>query len=228
MQAIILAAGLGTRMGELTRQTPKPLLKVREETILQHNLAAMPDAIDEVIIVVGYLKEQIAQAIGSRFGSRKVAYVHQAELKGTAHALSLCKDALHGRFLVLMGDDLYSKGDLALLIKEPLAILVWEMKNDERMGERQALVSVNAQGGVIHILERQPAAKGALVNAGAYVLDMRLFDYPLVAAGIPAGEFGLPQTFLQMIKNGALMSVVKAIEWRKISAPEDLSPEHMV
>jgi len=209
-------------MGNLTASTPKPLLKIQDRTLLEHNLTALPDEIDEVVLVVGYLEEQIHEAIGDKFLGKKIVYVEQKELKGTGHALSLCKDVLRGRFLVLMGDDLYYKKDLESLVKKPLGILVWQMRNDDMKQSYQALIKTDEQGKLLDIMERQPAAKGTMVNCGAYLLDMSFFDHPLVAAGIPANEFGLPQTMLQIVKAGGIMSVVKAEWWHKVASPEDL------
>lgn len=223
MQAVILAAGLGTRMGELTKNTPKPLLKIQDKTLLEHSLSAMPQEIDEVVLVVGYLHEQIKNYIGREFLGKKITYVHQVELKGTAHALSLCKNVIHGRFLVIYGDDLYYAKDLQELVKYPLGVLVWKMQDDEFKNDRQAIVKVNQHGELDDIIERQPARKGALVNTGAYVLDERYFQYPLVSAGTPATEYGLPQTFLQMVKDGIKFSLVEAEWWHKVASPEDLN-----
>lgn len=222
MQAVILAAGLGTRMGELTKSTPKPMLKIQDRTLLEHNLTALPDEIDEVVIVVGYLAEQIKGFLGTKFLGKKITYVHQQELRGTGHALALCRDVLHDRFLVLMGDDLYYEKDLEALVKHPLAVLVWELENDELKDSRQANVKIDPQGKLEDITERQPAKKGMLVNAGAYVLDRRYFDYPLALAGNMTDELGLPQTFLQMVKGGAKFDVVRAQWWHKVATAEDL------
>jgi NDP-sugar pyrophosphorylase family protein len=228
MQAVILAAGLGTRMGELTKNTPKPLLKIQDRTLLEHNLTAMPDEIDEVVLVVGYLEEQIRTFIGNEFLGKKIIYVQQKDLKGTAHALSMCKGRLHGRFLVIMGDDLYYKKDLEALVKKSLAILIWEMRDDALKDGRNGLIKTDDYGQVIDIVERQPAQRGVMVNTGAYVLDETFFDYPLVSAGIPATEYGLPQTFLQMVKKGAKVSVVKAQWWHKVGSPNDLTNHSQV
>ena len=59
MDAIILAAGLGTRLRPHTLQTPKPLLPIRGRPILDWTLGALPLAVDRVIVVVHYLAEQI-------------------------------------------------------------------------------------------------------------------------------------------------------------------------
>ena len=64
MQVVILAAGRGTRMGDLTSDTPKPLLKVKDKTLLEYKLDVLPDSISEVIFVIGYKQEQIRAITG--------------------------------------------------------------------------------------------------------------------------------------------------------------------
>jgi len=223
MQAVILAAGLGTRMGELTKDTPKPLLHLSSDNIsmLEHNLHELPEEIDEVVLVVGYLKEQIKELVGDEHAGKKITYIEQKELKGTGHALSICKEVLRDKFLVLMGDDLYKRGDLQRLISEPLSILAWELKKDDPHSF-QATLEMDEDGKLKDIVERQPAQTGMLVNAGAYCIDHRYFDLPLQKAGNKTEEFGLPQTLLQLAKNGDEIKVIKATFWHKVTAPEDL------
>ncbi len=237
MQCVILAAGRGTRMGVLTKSTPKPLLKIGDKTILEHNLSELPDEVEEVIVVIGYKGEMIKELIGDSFvihtssvpphkGERrelKITYIKQKELKGTADAVFQCRDLLNDRFLVLSGDDIYYKGDLEMLIKQPLAILVWPLPGGADNSILQGgVVKVNEARELADIVERGSAGGGALINTSAYVLNKDLFQYPLVSAGSPANEYGLPQTFLQMVKDGRNFSVVKATHWKKISVPQDL------
>lgn len=217
-----MAAGLGTRMGELTKDTPKALLKVRDRSILEETLASLPDEIDEVVIVVGYLGDRIREALGPVFLERKITYVEQNELKGTGHALMQAKDVLRGRFLVLMGDDLYAKKDLEEMLKHPLSILVREMDYDDP-ADSSGLVSADSSGNLADIRERVPKKRGDLVNCAAYVLDERYFALPLKLAGDRSKEYGLPQTMIQLIDSGARFQAVKARFWRKITSPEDLA-----
>ncbi|MHB9922119.1 NTP transferase domain-containing protein [Clostridium botulinum] len=59
MRAIILAAGKGTRMGELTNTIPKPLVKVNRKPIIERQIESLREkGIDEIIVIVGYLKEK--------------------------------------------------------------------------------------------------------------------------------------------------------------------------
>src|SRR3990167_11171308 len=106
MQAVILAAGRGTRMVELTGEIPKPMLPVGGRPLLEYKLDAMPDEIDEVILVVGYQGSVIRKHFGERYGNKRIQYVEQKELNGTAGALWSAPPPFPHRFLLLIGDDI--------------------------------------------------------------------------------------------------------------------------
>jgi len=78
MQAIILAAGRGTRMGELTNDLPKPLLKISGRPILEYTLANLPREIDEVILVIGYHGHKIKNLNLTLNGAAFEKVLHQA------------------------------------------------------------------------------------------------------------------------------------------------------
>ena len=221
MQAVILAAGLGTRMKELTKDTPKSLLKSGGERLLDHKLKNLPAGVEEVVIVVGYLGDEIRSALGDSFSGIPIKYVVQNELKGTGHALSLCEPVIKDRFLVLMGDDLYKKEDLEKLVKFPLAISAYELV-DASGGGRWAELVQGGKGELLNIAEKQIARPGMLVSTGAHSLDERFFKYPLQLAGNGTEELGLPQTIAYMAKAGEDVRIVKASWWKNITEPEDL------
>ena len=112
MQAIILAAGKGTRMGMLTKNIPKPMLKVAGKTLLEHKFDILPESIDEIIMVIGYLGEVIRDTYGNEYKGKKITYVLQDKMHGTGGAVWLCRDLIADKFLVLNGDDMYAKEDL--------------------------------------------------------------------------------------------------------------------
>jgi bifunctional UDP-N-acetylglucosamine pyrophosphorylase/glucosamine-1-phosphate N-acetyltransferase len=216
MQAVILVAGKGTRMGVLTQNTPKPLLKVAGLTLIEHKLNALPSEFTEVIFVIGYLGEQIKNYFGTEFGGRKVLYVEDT-LQGTAKALWAAKPLITGRFLLLMGDDLYAAEDITLALSHERAILVKEMPNNTPGGK----IMIDESGNLIDIIEdRKGELPYNLVNIGLYVLTPEIFNYEPVQ--LPnSTEYGLPQTMLHMLKDYPI-SVVKAGFWMNMSAPEDL------
>src|SRR5438105_15137616 len=112
MDAIILAAGLGTRLRPHTLTTPKPLLPVRGRPILDWTLAALPPAVERVVVVTHYLAEQIEAYLRSQTLCPNWATVHQATPRGTGDAFQSCRGQVSAdRVLVLNGDDLYAAAD---------------------------------------------------------------------------------------------------------------------
>jgi NDP-sugar pyrophosphorylase family protein len=102
----ILAGGRGTRLGELAREVPKPLLEVAGEPFLIHQLRLLAaGGVHEAVICVGYRGEMIESRIGAdRFGVR-ISYSHDSpQLDGTLGAIRRAQALLGERFLVLYGD----------------------------------------------------------------------------------------------------------------------------
>ena len=216
MQAVILCAGRGTRMNHLTNGTPKPLLSVAGKNLIERKLDALPKEIDEVIIVIGYLGDQIRKYFGDSYVGRKITYIEQKELNGTAGALFLAKDLIKGKFIVMMGDDLYGVDDIKNCLANDWAVLVQKVKTP-KLG---AKVIVGNENNITDIKERTELKEGDLNNAGMYVLQTDIFKYPLVPIG--NGEFGLPQTIVKAVKDFDI-KIVEANNWIQVTAPEDVA-----
>src|SRR6478672_7750433 len=134
MDAVILAAGLGTRLRPHTLTTPKPLLPVRGRPILDWALGALPPAVDRVIVVVNYLGEQVEAYLEAQPHVAAEA-VWQKQPRGTGDAVRSCRERLRGgSFLVLNGDDLYGAADLAELARQPAGLLVHPVDEPRRFG----------------------------------------------------------------------------------------------
>lgn len=216
MQSVILAAGKGTRMGDLTKSTPKPMLKILDKPLLEYHLDSMPEEIDEVIIVIGYLGEQIREYFGDEWKGRKIRYANQRDdMHGTAGALHSAKDMLHDRFLVTMGDDLYRKDDLKNLLQHPLAILGLFTEDASSFG----LITENEHHNLVSVVERPHGYTEGFINVGAYSLDIRFFQYNPIQ--ITETEFGLPQT-LAVMSTDYPVKVIKATAWQPVGNPNNL------
>lgn len=103
---VLMAGGLGTRLGELTKTTPKPMLQVGNKPILQtiiENFARY--GYTEIIISVNYLSHMIEEYFGdgSQFGV-SIRYIHETQRMGTAGALSLMRELLTEPFFVMNAD----------------------------------------------------------------------------------------------------------------------------
>ena len=107
MKAFILAAGLGTRLKDLTKDLPKPLLKVKGKSLIEWNILKLKRAgFEHIIINTHYLGDLIEDHIGNgeKF-NLKISYSREEEILGTGGALIKAKDLI-GRetFLILSGD----------------------------------------------------------------------------------------------------------------------------
>ncbi|MES2059559.1 MAG: nucleotidyltransferase family protein [Patescibacteria group bacterium] len=192
MKAVILAAGKGTRMGEASKETPKPMLKAGGKSLLHHMIEILPKEIHEVVLVVSHLKEHIMASLGSMLHGKKITYVEQPELLGTAHALFSAKEHLKNeeKFIVMMGDNVYTKEDLQACFDT-----AWSMLADPRDSVKGvAKVVIDADGHVENILERYPHDEKGFSSPGVYTLTPEIFNYEMVEWG--NGEYGLPQTIL--------------------------------
>ena len=112
MQAVLLAAGQGEKLRPITYDVPKPMIRIAGKNLIEHNIDQLPNEIDELIIVVGHLAPQIINHFGNEYKGKKITYVKQKKLLGTGHALSICKQHLKDRFLVMMSDDIYDRKDI--------------------------------------------------------------------------------------------------------------------
>lgn len=215
MQCVILAAGKGTRLRPLTETIPKPLVKVAGKTLLDHIVESLPSAIDELIIVTGYLEEKIREHCGEEFHGRKVTYVHQEEQKGTGHALWLCKDLIRGRFLFMFADDLHGKDDIARVTSFSRAMLTYQTENPERFG----IVVRHPDGTLAEMIEKPEHPPSNLASTGVMVLDDNIFNYELKVE--KKGEFFLTDVIEEYAKDYPI-AVVEQRLWIPIGYPEDI------
>lgn len=193
------------------------MIKVGDKPIIVHILEALPDAVNEIIIVVGHLKEQIIEHLDESWNGIPISYVEQAELNGTGAALHLLRDRLQDKFLVVNGDDLYDKSDLTRLISHPLGILV-----SETTGPAPSSIQINQDGRMTGIKSDILDDKPILRNTGAYVLDPRFFDQPLAEITVHDKiEYSLPHTMIEMSKQYPIM-VEQAQFWLPIGTETEL------
>lgn len=217
MQAVILAAGKGTRLKPITETLPKPLVEICEKPLLKWIFEALPEEIDEYIVIVGYLSEQITERFGNTWNGKPIRYIVQDPLTGTGGGVHLAKEFLKGRFLVVNGDDLYEKKDLEALMKNELALLTY--KSDKPV---PAAALTNIEGNFIGLLEDNSEETGRRRVCGAYVLDERFFDYPLVEIWVAKyREWGLPQTLVEMAGDHKI-KLVEASFWQPVGTHEEL------
>ena len=214
MDAIILAAGLGTRLRPHTLTTPKPLLPVRGRPILDWALGAMPRSVDRVIVVVNYLAEQIESYLQTQKHLASWQAVRQVEPRGTGDALRSCREHLRSeRFLVVNGDDLYGAADLAQLARSSAGVLVHPVDEPRRFG----IAYLKADGTLEKLVEKPPLEGRQLANTGAYVFPRHVFDTQLNLSA--RGEYEITD-YVSALAATEPVQVVRTAFWMPIGDVE--------
>lgn len=208
MQAVILAGGRGTRLGDMTLEIPKPMLMVGDKPLLHHQVELLGKCgVKDIIILVNYLKDPIMKYFGN--GSAfdvNIQYFEELTPLGTVGGIKEIEAWLTGDFLVLYGDVMINM-DLSRLIafhqlKYSECTLVLH-PNDHPYDSD--LVEINTSGRVVdfHPKPHDPLETyHNLVNAGAYVLSPKIF--PFLTKGLKA-DFGrdiFPKVFARLSMYG--------------------------
>lgn len=216
MQAAILAAGKSTRTCPLTLTRPKPLLRAANKTLLEHNLDNLKGIADEVIIIVGYKKDMIKRFLKNKYKSLKIKYVEQKQQLGTGHAASLLEPYIKDRFILLMGDDIYSREDIKNCIRHRYSILTAKTKNPQNFG---AIVEKN--GIMADFTEKPKKSASDTINAAMYSLDKEIFSYLKKIRKSKRNEIELPDA-IKLLAKEQNIHCVKTRQWLPIGYPLDL------
>ncbi len=215
MQAVIMAAGKSTRTYPLTLTRPKPLLKIANRTILEHQLRALARFVDEVIVVVHYKHEMIREAFGDRFEGISLGYVDQEEPLGTGHAVLQCADRIQGPFIAMNGDDLYDPRDLARLAECEQGALAKRVADPSLYG----IYEVNADGSAKRIVEKPKEIFSDLANVGAYKFDAGVLDILKTTPKSERGEIEITSAVQTLAEGGAFRVVEMEGYWLPIGYP---------
>ena len=217
MQAIILAAGRGSRLAPLTDTVPKPMLEILGMPILERIILDLPDEIDEVIIVVKHLKDIIEAHFGNSYKGKSILYVQQGDMNGTYGAvLSTKKHLRKGSFMVLGGDDIVSKEELALMIKQSLSA-GYNIKPVPSLDYEVFNILNGKVMGLVKVKEEESEIP-KFFPTGTYVLDERLWECEPVC--FKGDEYGLPHTLVALFKKEEVWGV-EMKSWIQINSHEE-------
>jgi glucose-1-phosphate thymidylyltransferase len=215
MKVIVLTAGLGTRLRPHTYSKPKPLLSVAGKPVIGHIIDTLaPLTIDELICVYGYLGSQIEGYLRKAY-DYPMRFVEQADPKGQAHAIYLCKEFISGPTLIIFGDGLFGV-DLERLNSNPDTgvIYVQEVDDPSRFG-----VAVVENGLITKLVEKPSTPVSNLAIIGVYYLPdgQRLMDaiaYCMEHNIQTKGEYYLADALEVMIQRGERFTTDAVHMWK--------------
>ena len=130
MKCMILAAGYGKRMMPLTKETPKPLLKIGNETLLDRNIKnVLLNDFDEIIINVSHHGDKIKEHLTKNYIDHKITLVEEPYPYGTGGALVNAKDQLGDGTILIINADIFHVFDLSKLNRETECIHLVGIEN---------------------------------------------------------------------------------------------------
>ncbi|MBI4022271.1 MAG: NTP transferase domain-containing protein [Candidatus Andersenbacteria bacterium] len=212
MQAVVLVAGKGTRMAKYYAG-PKQLLPVAGKPVVEHSLDLLPPEIGELVFVVGGPHEAVLREHFRRgsYGSRKITFVVQEQQLGLAHAFRVARSMVRGRWLGMVGDDIFGPRGLQELVKHELSVLAARVRNPEKFG----VLVRDSEGYLQRSIEKPKEYISDLVWTGAMVMDECFFEAEVKPSA--RGEYETPDVWMKLIEQGARIKVIEADFWLPIN-----------
>lgn len=168
MKAVILAAGMASRLRPLTNNTPKCLLKVGERSLLQRSIDALVEnGVREFVFVTGYLHEMIEEFVGKQYPDLKCTYIYNNVYESTNNIYSLWlarPEAENEEILLLDSDLLYDPLIVGRVLASPADNILTLIKHP--LGEEEMKVVTDANGSILEISKTCNPAEAAGESLG--------------------------------------------------------------
>lgn len=200
-QCVILLGGLGTRLGELTRETPKPLLPVAGQPFIDLLVGeAIRRGFRDILLLAGFRSDVVSDYVESRNAGLpagvRITISIEPEPLGTGGALAFARDHLDDRFLLLNGDTWFDFNwlDLIDIAGDGCAIAAREVP----LANRYESLRIADDGRVEAIIPRGNPASPAFINGGVYLLRRSDLDHF-------SGKFSVEEDLLpRLVADGRL------------------------
>lgn len=227
MQAVVPAAGEGTRLRPLTDDTPKALIEVGGKAILVHCFERLTElSVEELIVVVGYGGERIVERCGESFDGTPISYVEQEEQRGLAHAIAQAESRVEGPFFTMNGDNVL-RGNLEEVAERfsrddvDGVLLVDEVSEAE--ARHTGVIDLAADGTVRSIVEKPENPPSRLVTTGFAALPPETIEACRRIEPSGRGEYELADALTLLVEEGARIETVALDGWRvNVNTPADV------
>lgn len=228
---VISAAGRGTRMGNLTKDIPKPMLEVLGKPFLFYLLENVKKAgFTEIIVVVGYKSKKVEDFLDEYDSNIKT--VNQFEILGeekygTACPIMCVEDTIGGEnFISINGDNLYSSDDLkAFKIKDSFCYVAGFNENNPKLYS-----SLITDGDFVkEIIEKPEEFSGSLINVNLFKFTKDIFKTVDRVGKSIRGEYEITDAINYLAKEREVKFKIMKDYWKDFGRPEDIaSIEEMI
>ena len=228
-KAVLLAAGRGTRMRELTIDLPKPMIEVRGKPVLQHIVEGLREAgARQFLIIVGYRADAVQHFFGD--GSRYnigIQYATQTVQDGTGRVVDLARNfAGDSPFVLSYGDILVDPANYKRLVDVPHDIeAIISVTRGEDVSKGGA-VFVNEHMELVDLREKVKSGgpTSPWYNAGVYAFRPSIFEFTAKLKPSPRGEYELTDAIRALAQSGKKVKALELTgEWADVRDPEILA-----
>jgi dTDP-glucose pyrophosphorylase len=227
-KAVILAAGRGTRMRELTNELPKPMIEVRGKPVLQHIVEGLRDAgIRSLLLIVGYRADAVRNFFGD--GSRydvAVQYETQRVQDGTGRVVDLSREFVgDSPFILSYGDILLDPANYKSIVDLPdnTEVIITVTRGEDV--SKGGAVFVNEEMELVDIREKSGAGEQTTwYNAGLYTFRPSIFEFTAKLKPSPRGEYELTDAIRDLARSAKTVKALELTgEWADVRDPEVLA-----
>ena len=196
MKALILAAGRGSRLNEFTKDQNKSMLHLFSKPLIEYNLEHAHQAnVKEIIIIVGYKKEEIIKHVGDNFRGIPVTYVEQKQQRGLVHAIETGKEAIgDSDFFLMLGDEILVNPKIKEMIrkfrKEDLYTLCGTVFENEKssIGKTYSVMG-DEDDRIYRLIEKPRFPINNIKGTGHCIMKNDIFNYiPRTPINMNRGE----------------------------------------
>ena len=215
--ALILAAGKGTRMWPLSENIPKPLLPLGGLPIIERQIQELIKVgVEDLYILIGYRMKEISDYLDNTKLDININYIVQEQQNGTGHAVNQAKGRINGDFYCLNGDLVINAENLKKLRenKGKLTMMVTKVPDGSNFG-----VVESKNGHLISIIEKGFRGE-SMINAGSFLFNKKIFKAIDGIEKSIRGEYELTDA-LESIANQIQVINYKGF-WNDIGTPWDL------
>ena len=228
MKALIPAAGIGTRLRPHTFTKPKPMIYVAGKQIIGHILDNLIGCVDEVVIVVGYMKETLIEYVEENYKDNfKITFVDQKERLGLGHAVYVAKNIIKdSQCLITLGDEFFG-----VPFKEMIETHEKQLPCDASIGvkvvdlpQHYGIVEFD-NGHINRLVEKPKEPKSNMAIAGVYIIENTKLLYKCLKELIKenkSGEYQLTDALQKMVDKGATLKKFNITNWYDCGRPEML------
>ncbi len=228
-RAVVLAAGRGTRMRELTNDVPKPMIEVRGKPVLQHIVEGLRDAgVRKFLIIVGYHAETVRNFFeDGRRHDVTIQYATQTVQDGTGRVVNLARDFTDASpFVLSYGDILIGQENYKRVVDLPddvEAVITVTRGEDVSKG---GAVFVNEQMELVDLREKPKPGEPSSpwYNAGLYAFRPSIFEFIEKLKPSARGEYELTDAIRDLAHSGKKVRALELTgEWADVRDPEILA-----